>query len=1002
MPIKTLSTEFVTLEQLYVAYRKAKQESFYETSNISSIAYSEYEENLEHNLTSLLERLVSAETEWFTDIEFIGGYLYIPKSLDDEKWADGETVHFRSVDPSSDWKKRFQDSRKKLDAEYRLIIRPTIDYQVVSALWILKVGHKLEAKLDKSLAYGNRLRRVYQKNTESYEPNVDSIGLFQPYYSAYKSWRENGLDTMRTLVKKGETVTAITMDLTSFYHNVSPNFLVRPSFLAALDVNLNSDEMTFTRHLVNSINYWYESTPDYQKRSEGALPVGLSASKVISNILLFELDLQISDGLKTAYYGRYVDDIFMVFISNNIDANGNKILSHIRDNVDSLVINQSKDKKPSLRLKLRYAADSHLEFKPEKQKIFSLSSKHGLDLINQISDQIRAQSSEHRLLAEVPSTAGRMAEKALLASSDASLITDALRKADGLSVKRLGFSLLLRDIQTYTSNLSPKNWENTREEFYGLVERYLLTPKGLFDLYGYIPRVFRVVIENQDYEHANRFINKLKECILLIEETTKIKGFNQKKLNLLKEYLSESLIETSIKSASEKKTQRIDLLTECVKKAYEIRGSSSESINENYVTIMSEKLLMADLATRAYKDYWYYSDNKEMPAFNAYNNLSEYSKRVLRLKDIEDFLVLSNKKNAHWKAFSFPTRPLSASEIALTCQDTLKDSSLLKKSIRAIRGARVTSKSDLGYDPSEDIYDVKIPKSMKESVFIALTNFEMTNDQYNGALNNNPDRSIERYESVNRLINSILRSQNKINYVVFPECSLPRKWALNIARKLASNGISLICGIEYHSLQNGFIRNDCLVSLTTYWPGYNTSFLFTQPKILPAHDEKRALDSKKLHLYKPKGHKESLPIYKHGEFHFGIIICSDLTNPANRLHFQGKLDTLFVLAWNKDINTFSFLVDSAAHDIHTYVVQVNNRAYGDSRVRAPYKEAHLRDIVRLKGGVEDYFVVAEIEYINLRKFHNEDNNGIFKPVPIGFTCSSTRKIATTKNEKVTS
>jgi len=262
----------------------------------------------------------------------------------------------------------------------------------------------------------------------------------------------------------------------------------------------------------------------------------------------------------------------------------------------------------------------------------------------------------------------------------------------------------------------------------------------------------------------------------------------------------------------------------------------------------------------------------------------------------------------------------------------------------------------------------------------------------------NPDRSLKRYEKINKLINSILSSGNKIDYIIFPECSFPRKWAISVASKLGRQGISLIAGLEYYRDIGGKkIRNDSLISLATEWPGYQSNFLTVQPKINPSHDEKEKLETEGNSLYIPSVSENYPIIFKHGSYLFGVLICSDLTNPLNRSKLQGKIDTLFVLEWNADVNTFSYLVEGASHDIHTYVVQVNNRLYGDSRVRTPYRKAYQRDMVRLKGGVDDYFVVAELDYLPLREFQINgvmtDPDSEFKPVPIGFSCSAERSVA---------
>jgi len=115
-------------------------------------------------------------------------------------------------------------------------------------------------------------------------------------------------------------------------------------------------------------------------------------------------------------------------------------------------------------------------------------------------------------------------------------------------------------------------------------------------------------------------------------------------------------------------------------------------------------------------------------------------------------------------------------------------------------------------------------------------------------------------------------------------------------------------------------------------------------------------------------------------------VCSELTNITYRAALCGKIDALFVPEWNKDTETFNALVESAALDIHAYIIQCNDRQYGDSRIRAPYKDSWKRDLVRLKGGVTDYFVIGEIDIMSLRKFQSSyrSPDGSFKPVPDGF------------------
>jgi len=71
---------------------------------------------------------------------------------------------------------------------------------------------------------------------------------------------------------------------------------------------------------------------------------------------------------------------------------------------------------------------------------------------------------------------------------------------------------------------------------------------------------------------------------------------------------------------------------------------------------------------------------------------------------------------------------------------------------------------------------------------------------------------------------------------------------------------------------------------------------------------------------------------------------------------------------------------------------VNNRIFGDSRVRAPAKVEHARDVVQVKGGETDYYVLGNIDYFALRKEQRRRvPKPVFKPTPIGFKLSAFRK-----------
>ncbi|MBE0317456.1 hypothetical protein [Xanthomonas citri] len=208
--------EFAELSDLYLAYKKAKSDAFFEAIHFDALAFSRYEEKLHENLRRLKKKLESGD--WWRDVSNIGGFLFAPKGISTPADLRSNLSHFSTLDPCEDWRARFCVGAVKPKAEFRLVMSASVDYQIISALWILKVGHIYEASLDKTLSFGNRLRRrpSWREPSEEGAINRDSLGLFNPYFSAYRAWRENGLKAIRGAVDAGRTVVAATMDAKRF------------------------------------------------------------------------------------------------------------------------------------------------------------------------------------------------------------------------------------------------------------------------------------------------------------------------------------------------------------------------------------------------------------------------------------------------------------------------------------------------------------------------------------------------------------------------------------------------------------------------------------------------------------------------------------------------------------------------------------------------------------------------------------------------------------------
>ena len=81
----------LTVEDLLIAYRKAKADCFFEDTFPTAIKFTEYEQNLLKNITTLLKKLQD-NNGFETDQNLIGDFRLLPKKLSVEN-KSGEPVN---------------------------------------------------------------------------------------------------------------------------------------------------------------------------------------------------------------------------------------------------------------------------------------------------------------------------------------------------------------------------------------------------------------------------------------------------------------------------------------------------------------------------------------------------------------------------------------------------------------------------------------------------------------------------------------------------------------------------------------------------------------------------------------------------------------------------------------------------------------------------------------------------------------------------------------------
>lgn len=982
--MKSSGDEFISMVALGMAYRKAKADLFYSPRSCAQ-ALTSFESKLRTNLNALKKKLAAGRAPDVSE----DAWTLVPKGFQNEP-PESRLI---SSDPQHLWETWCEDQRKnskKVTAEFRLMEKLPISFHVLAALWINKVGHKFEEKLSES-ARGNRLRR---SRTEKI--NLLSLGSTVYYLHAYCKWRDDAFDVMEKNLAEKKSVVALTADVRSFYHKLDVRFMLNNEFIARIGVNLTENEQFLHNLFINALHQWAGNTP-----LKIGLPVGLVASSVIANVALFELDQLFEREVAPLYYGRYVDDIILVMenragFKSSIDV-WNWLSNRLKD--PSIFIRNNNE----VQYKQEYLKGSKIIFAGNKNKTFLLSGESGDSVLQSIRHEVHARTSEWRALPDLPGIGTKLESMLLTAIQRDGVSADSLRKADKVSVRRAGFALKLRDIEAYSRALQPNAWKTQRHAFFRAFTRHVLVLPTFFDFFTYLSRVLKLAVNCSDFMHLREMLDALMKIIEQLGDCDlKIKaqeGEVERGVLLYLENNLKTIISDAVESAFPLR------LTRESKALWDKHFKDTHNLYplKPIAEIQSrhKDFLIRDLAFHPLKQCLLPTElsgtmrpllarkeigNMEVKRFQRILTDSTYegSRIVARLakvfgeKDMPSGLI-------------FPTRPMGIRDLYILHPEPFTEdgSNEISACLLALRGFKpekgalpvVSSKKR-----NSSIF-IRYKDNVRKSATIAVTSWNTDINSWTAAVSKRPDPDHTRLERINNLLNSVIRSRNTPDYLILPELSIPAHWFLAIAAKLQKIGISLICGIEYLHGSRKRVHNQTWAAFSYDAFGFPSTIIYRQDKQRPALHEELELRRVGGKVLMPQLKAWSCPpIVNHGGFCFAVLVCSELTNISYRTALRGKVDALFVPEWNQDTESFNALVESAALDIHAYIVQCNHRQHGDSRIRSPHKDNWKRDIIRVKGGIDDYFVTGKINIEALRAFQSNfrSPDRPFKPVPDGF------------------
>lgn len=221
--------------------------------------------------------------------------------------------------------------------------------------------------------------------------------------------------------------------------------------------------------------------------------------------------------------------------------------------------------------------------------------------------------------------------------------------------------------------------------------------------------------------------------------------------------------------------------------------------------------------------------------------------------------------------------------------------------------------------------------------------------------------------------------------ILIPELNIARQYELQIKKIANKLGTIIIGGLDYKE-KNNLIRNSAIVCIPNRWPHDNgltigKSFLFG--KKLPSRREDEYIKSKN-GSWDPCNNFYLLDLGNYGKV--GLAICADFYDIERYVIYKGRIQHLFILAFNQDIKSFYFLAESISRLVYCNVVICNTGYYGGSVCFSPAKEDYKRYIYKHEG--QDIFTsqIVELPVESLWKAQCGDSDSMkkYKSPPPGY------------------
>ncbi|WP_374460174.1 RNA-directed DNA polymerase [Chryseobacterium taeanense] len=845
------------------------------------------------------------------------------------------------------------------------LFKGSIELHIIATLWIINEGVKLQNKIG-SDNYGYHL--PISKSTGKIESEKL---LFTKYFDKYQEWRDKGIKSAKQQIDEHNNVLLISLDIKNFFHSCSIDFL-------AIKKDLKQKNHSLT-DLIQKICVKYTeivgSNKNKTENDKPLLPIGLVSSGVIANWFLSDFDKELKEKTTPVYYGRYVDDIFIVV--SNVEEPKNNIIKWLKDkyfyNDSPLKITEEEN---SEKEKIKYLSFSDekyagLKIQSDKLKLYYFNHEWPHAMLNKFQKTLEENSSAFWFLPDEEEMKDTLDDEAYDLRYEDTI--NKFRSISEMKASKYGASVFLaKKIKLAILHNSIPDDKITFQVF------RFFKGNSLLSLYNMWEKVFTYLIVTNDLKSLHILYSKILKKIEKIEVEKELDIYKDDILYNFKEYVN-----IALGLAITLNPIIVNSLTE----------NQNFTTNKDEFVISISNFRKSLLTRHHYLVYpfliltnYYTNTNKSVLSNGLFDKLlkdenfilnSELIKdrwkipRWIYLQEINFFYILQSIKNyrsddnlfynKNKDQDSFINKYFADSE---NLYFSVNNKSI-SKSIQNIKYKQYNDRTNNTIRIFSDTITVSEKDKNLGKIKIGLSNFKVIYKEIEKAISDKSKVYKEKRIKHIKLLNQA--EEEKVDLLISPETCVPIEWLFSYSDEGRRKNRAFIFGLEHFTFKNycfnfsicilpfeqGKIKDSLIIPRLKnhYSPGESKEVL-TYGKLIPSPS------TDFYHLIKWRG------------IQFTLYNCYELADIQHRSIFRSELDIMFAIEYNRDINYFSNIAESVSRDLHCYFVQANTSDYGDSRIIEP-RETNRMNPVRVKGGQNNVVLKYEIDIEELRKFQSK-------------------------------